>query len=223
MDERGVRRPAEVRREDDVRQPGPGGDRSNAADVAREHVHRRAREDVAGEDHDVVRGDGAEGLRHQVRRVVRDQPLDVEPAVLLPAERRPGERVIVRRRGDTRPRAAATRPARNGDRTRADDCGVEGKGDGQKRRQTKTCAATTKKPSRRRPEHPGERPERVAGEGQPRPERRRVDEEFVRREQGHADDEIRPEDPRDARRHGCEHRHLNGTAGDDPRVPGLSA
>ena len=106
----------------------------------------------------------------------------------------------------------------------ADDRGVEGQGHGQEEQADENRGADE-----------GERPldeerpdarQLPAQAAQARPDRRHAgaDEELVRREQGHADGDVRPDDAREARRHGCEQRHLRHDAdADDPRVPRLSA
>ena len=91
-----MRRPSEVPREDDVDHRGPGRHEATAAEVSGEHVHRGPREHVSGQEHEVERGDLADDLRRQIGRVVGQEPLQVEPVRLVPAERRAGQHVMCR-------------------------------------------------------------------------------------------------------------------------------
>ena len=81
-------------REDDVDERRPRADEPSAAEVADEHVHRRAGEHVARKEDEVVRGDGADDLRREVGRVVGNERLDVGTVPLAPTERSPRERVV---------------------------------------------------------------------------------------------------------------------------------
>ena len=80
--------------EDHEGECGPRRDDSAATEIPREEIHRGARQDVAGERDQVVGSDGAEELRREIRRVVREEPLDVEAVSFVPAERRAAERVM---------------------------------------------------------------------------------------------------------------------------------
>ena len=79
--------------------PGlPTPPRAAAAEIPRQQVHRRAREHVAGEDDEVVGRHLADDRGREVCGVVGEQPLEVQPVRLVPADR--GAREHVPRRAE---------------------------------------------------------------------------------------------------------------------------
>src|SRR3989442_15989707 len=72
----------------------PSGDELPWAEVAHQEVHRGTREYVARESDEVECRYVADDMRDEVRRVIRQEDLNVERVRLVPANRRPGERVV---------------------------------------------------------------------------------------------------------------------------------
>ncbi len=200
-----------------------------AAEVAGKQVHGGTREHVAGEQHEVVRGDRADDLGRQICGVVRNEQLQVDPVAVVPSERSAGEDVV-RRTEEVVP-ALVLHPPEGGHPPRrvravADDRGAEivderpeqdGDEDGGCEQRDGDLPDEAAEPTARR------FPCEVADSGCER-EDGRVDEELVRGEHRRADDEVREDDVFRARGNECQDRELHRDgAGDDPGEARLAA